>query len=61
MVNEKKPVIRHPHSRMSEMANQLNRVKSTELFGNSRMLIILHGGEEYRLNITNNDKLILTK
>ena len=34
---------------------------SEELFGNSNELVIQHGNEEYRLRITRNNKLILTK
>lgn len=34
---------------------------SSELLGNAREAIIEHGGEEYRLRITSNQKLILTK
>ena len=34
---------------------------SEELFDGSRMLVIKHAGEEYRLQITGNNKLILTK
>jgi hemin uptake protein HemP len=37
------------------------RMKSTELFGAARVVIIEHGGNEYRLQVTSNDKLILTK
>lgn len=36
-------------------------ITSAELFGNQREIIILHAGEEYRLRITSNGKLILTK
>ncbi|MDO3380318.1 hemin uptake protein HemP [Geoalkalibacter halelectricus] len=32
-----------------------------DLMGNSREVVIEHGGEEYRLRITSNQKLILTK
>lgn len=34
---------------------------SRELMGNSQELIISHAGDEYRLRITSNNKLILTK
>lgn len=34
---------------------------SAELFGSSRLIVIKHAGEEYRLSITSRDKLILTK
>lgn len=36
-------------------------ITSAELFGNQQELIILHAGEEYRLRITSNNKLIMTK
>jgi hemin uptake protein HemP len=36
-------------------------ITSTELFGSSKLIIIRHAGEEYRLSITSKDKLILTK
>ncbi|MGQ0621567.1 MAG: hemin uptake protein HemP [Panacagrimonas sp.] len=40
---------------------QLPRLKSQELFRNSQELIIEHQGQEYRLRLTRNDKLILNK
>jgi hemin uptake protein HemP len=36
------------------------RVDSISLFGVSRELIIVHNGREYRLRMTQNEKLILT-
>ncbi len=36
-------------------------VRSPELFGDARVLTILHRQEEYRLQITAAGKLILTK
>jgi hemin uptake protein HemP len=36
-------------------------VRSCELFGAEREIVILHRGETYRLRITRTDKLILTK
>ena len=36
-------------------------VDSRRLLGGSRELLIRHGAEEYRLRLTRNDKLILTK
>lgn len=36
-------------------------ITSTELLGENQEIIILHAGEEYRLRITSNSKLILTK
>ena len=37
------------------------RVSTSELLQGSRMLIIEHAGQSYRLTITKNDKLILQK
>jgi hemin uptake protein HemP len=34
---------------------------SRELLGEVKELLIIHAGEEYRLRITSNNKLILTK
>jgi len=36
-------------------------VRTEDLFGTRREVIIKHGEEEYRLRITRSDKLILTK
>jgi hemin uptake protein HemP len=36
------------------------RVSSDALLGESRELVILHNGREYRLRLTQNGKLILT-
>lgn len=36
-------------------------ITSAKLFGEQREIIILHEGGEYRLKITSNNKLILTK
>lgn len=36
-------------------------LKSVELLGKSREIIIEHGSEEYRLRLTSQNKLILTK
>jgi hemin uptake protein HemP len=37
------------------------RVNSVELFGTAREVLIEHAGEEYRLRLTRQGKLILTK
>ncbi len=37
------------------------RVHSAELFGAAREVVIEHAGEEYRLRLTRQGKLILTK
>jgi hemin uptake protein HemP len=36
-------------------------ITSLELFGKQQEITILHAGEEYRLRITSNNKLIMTK
>jgi len=36
-------------------------ITSAELFGKQQEIIILHDGEEYRLRVTSNNKLIMTK
>ncbi len=37
------------------------KIDTKELFKTQNEIIIIHRGEEYRLRITSNDKLILTK
>ncbi|MCC2657338.1 MAG: hemP [Panacagrimonas sp.] len=39
----------------------LPRLRSEDLFRSSHELIIEHQGQEYRLRLTRNDKLILNK
>ena len=47
--------------RLSEPLNAAPRkVSSESLFGANRELVIVHNGREYRLRLTQNDKLILT-
>jgi len=36
-------------------------VESSALFAGEQEIIILHAGEQYRLRITSNNKLIMTK
>ena len=36
-------------------------ISSEELLGGQREIIIQHGAEQYRLRLTNNNKLILVK
>ena len=38
-----------------------NRLDSRELFATEREIIIAHGEEQYRLRLTSQNKLILTK
>lgn len=49
------PTVRDPGSR-APLA-----IASASLFHGYREVVILHGGQEYRLRITRADKLILTK
>ena len=39
----------------------LPRIEISTLLGDSREVILLHNGEAYRLRVTANNKLILTK
>jgi len=48
-------------ARHAEPPSQMPIVRSEQLFGVAREIIIKHGDEEYRLRITRADKLILTK
>ena len=45
----------------SERIRDLPRINSDELFKGAREVKLFHGCEEYRLRITKNQKLILTK
>jgi hemin uptake protein HemP len=51
------PIGRKSEGRQSEPAI----VSSQELLAGQRLLIIRHGREQYRLQLTNSNKLILTK
>ena len=51
-----------PHGdRASTPGSPRGRITSRELLGDRKELIIVHGSDEYRLRITSNAKLILTK
>ncbi|MEM8944796.1 MAG: hemin uptake protein HemP [Planctomycetota bacterium] len=43
------------------MGRATREVSSQELFRGERTVVIAHAGEQYRLMITRNDKLILQK
>ena len=49
-----------PHAHLSAGRNP-PRIDSTRLLQGTRELLIVHAGEEYRLRLTRNGKLILTK
>ena len=51
-----------PHVRRPPpAAGSPRRLKVSELLGGEREAILEHGGQDYRLRITANGKLILTK
>ena len=45
----------------SALPSCASRISSSNLLGGRRELVIEHAGQEYRLRLTRNDKLILTK
>ncbi|MBL1264867.1 hemin uptake protein HemP [Methylomicrobium sp. RS1] len=45
----------------TESLSEKRRISSSALFGTRNEIVILHNEEEYRLRITSNGKLILTK
>jgi hemin uptake protein HemP len=46
---------------MGSPQNGAQRIDSHRLLAGARELVIDHAGQEYRLRLTRNDKLILTK
>ena len=54
MNTETKPRVSRPERAVPQ------RVASETLLGPNRELVIVHNGREYRLRLTQNDKLILT-
>ena len=53
------PALKRPVSRASKQP--LKRIEIFDLLGGAREAILLHDGNEYRLRLTSNGKLILTK
>ncbi|MEO9902086.1 MULTISPECIES: hemin uptake protein HemP [Alphaproteobacteria] len=45
----------------STTSNERNRILVSDLMGDEREVFLLFNGSEYRLRVTNNNKLILTK
>ena len=41
--------------------SQPTRIEASQLLGGNREVILEHDGQEYRLRLTSNGKLILTK
>ncbi|SFC12127.1 hemin uptake protein HemP [Devosia psychrophila] len=54
------PVAEEP-SRPERTDGDRKTIASTELFDGQTEVLILHNGEQYRLRVTRQDKLILTK
>jgi hemin uptake protein HemP len=50
----------HKIAAQGAVATEVPRISSEALFGPWRELVILHNGREYRLRLTQNEKLILT-
>jgi hemin uptake protein HemP len=54
-----------PHStnsaRAEDISSERRRLSSQTLFGTRNEIVIVHNDDEYRLRITSNGKLILTK
>lgn len=50
-----------PALKLAPSSSRTPRVDSRSLLGAGRDLIIDHAGQQYRLRLTRNDKLILTK
>ncbi|MGB0133578.1 hemin uptake protein HemP [Dokdonella sp.] len=50
-----------PGSEANRQTAPKSRVDSSSLLQGGRELLIAHAGQEYRLRLTRNDKLILTK
>jgi hemin uptake protein HemP len=46
---------------MGLLVMKRNIINSLELFGELQEISIIHAGEEYRIRITSNNKLIMTK
>ena len=54
-------VTTRPTLRLPTSAARAPRIDSHRLLSGGRELVIDHAGQEYRLRLTRNDKLILTK
>ena len=54
------PIASIPNTQLPTAAGAVPRLSSEDLFGAQREVMIVHNGREYRLRLTQNDKLILT-
>jgi hemin uptake protein HemP len=64
-MNDAKPPTDHDASDVAHGAivprEAIRVVRSEEIFAGERVVLIQHGGEQYRLLVTRNDRLILQK
>ena len=53
--------IQNPSATTRTLTMRRSRIDSRELFAHEREIIIAHGEDSYRLRLTSQNKLILTK
>jgi hemin uptake protein HemP len=53
--------VQNPSATTRTLTMRGNRIDSRELFAHEREIIIAHGEDSYRLRLTSQNKLILTK
>ncbi|MFD2206920.1 hemin uptake protein HemP [Kiloniella antarctica] len=51
----------HPDSTSQDTQSQIPRISAQALMQSAREIVIEYQGNDYRLRITSNEKLILTK
>jgi hemin uptake protein HemP len=61
IINWRGMVLEQPKKTEMDGVSKVRRLTTESLFEGRAEIFIVHGGEEYRLRITKNDKLILTK
>lgn len=61
MKTEPESSIEQPARGKPNAATQVCPISAEQLFRGTREIVIRHQGDDYRLRITRNDKLILTK
>jgi hemin uptake protein HemP len=60
-INDAGGHVENPSATTRTLMMRGNRIDSRELFAAEREIIIAHGEESYRLRLTSQNKLILTK
>lgn len=60
-INDAGGHVENPSATTRTLMIRGNRIDSRELFAAEREIIIAHGEESYRLRLTSQNKLILTK